>query len=421
MSHPPVNRRIDFSGDSARPSIEGSPQKSLSPLHSTSLFPRNSKVLSASRNNRKRLFDSSPENNDEEIENDGASGKQMNGDNGYDYDDSGLLANGDETLLSNISTDRDAVDKTQQDSFIDTGENIEVHPKTKGRRPRKNASGKDTEPQIQADRSESATAQAPANKKRAGRRPKIKPQEAEESQPRETVVPARRGRPPKVAKPDISIEQETESQVELPRPTKRARNEPVDATPIASKRKGLKPPPSERDPNAKITSVKKGKAKALSAEPEVANSMPDRAKPRSLFVLRSETPADDGGATILKSGRTSVKPMAFWRGERCIFGESTLDGSQRVLPSIKEVIRTEEIVDPRPKRPASRRGAGRKRRALDDVEEEDEELEPWETEEGVLHAEVMQWDYLSGRGIEEQTETIGTFPYHARSLCPFRD
>jgi centromere protein C len=111
-----------------------------------------------------------------------------------------------------------------------------------------------------------------------------------------------------------------------------------------------------------------------------------------------------------RSGRTSLKPLAFWRNERVEFdkdeAEDTFRGrTQRgrfVLPSIKEVVRVDE---PEPDaRPKSRRasgvgkkgggGARRGRRRGSHVFEEDEDDGPaelWELDPGTVTGEVVVW------------------------------
>ena len=417
MSHPLVNRRLDFATDDARLSIERSPQKGRSLLSSSSSAPRNGKLLSASGNSRKRPFDLNPGKDEEDTEITAMSGVDMNGDSGNIYDDSQSVANGEELLQVNTDSEIEEMDETQQD-LIHEEVISEVRPKTKRGRPRRNVSGKAGQFMNLPTEADAAASRAPAAQKRAARAPKAASVDRGKSYATQVGAPTRRGRPPKNVKPGTFPSNAVEEQEEASRPAKRARHESVNATPTISKRKGPKPPPSERDPNAKITSVKKGKTKAMSTEPEPTTSVLGRPKPRSLFVLRSETPADDGGAITLKSGRTSVKPMAWWRGERCVFGEGNIDGSHLVLPGIKEVIRTEEVEAPRPRRPAGKRGATRKRRPLDDVEEEDEDQELWEMGEGVLRAEVMPWDYVTGRGLEDRTETIGESRNGTQAFCP---
>lgn len=135
---------------------------------------------------------------------------------------------------------------------------------------------------------------------------------------------------------------------------------------------------------------------------------------KSLFAIRSETPADDSGAIRLKSGRTSIKPLAYWKGERVLLGEGRVEGKVHILPSMKEVVRIDEIELSKPKRRAKKvvRSKTRKSdKAEEGGEEEDEdedEQEEWETETGIMHAQVMAWDPVIGKYDEEALEETGT-------------
>lgn len=43
-------------------------------------------------------------------------------------------------------------------------------------------------------------------------------------------------------------------------------------------------------------------------------------KGRSLYILKREIPTD-GSATHTRSGRVSVRPLAYWKNERCVYGD----------------------------------------------------------------------------------------------------
>jgi centromere protein C len=158
-----------------------------------------------------------------------------------------------------------------------------------------------------------------------------------------------------------------------------------------------KPSPSERNLNARVTGD-------TLVRNEGDYSDKGRPKPRSLLMLRSETPAEDNGALLLRSGRTSVKPLAFWRNERIVYDKYSIEGVKLPLPGMKEVIRTEEA--PAPERKIKKRG--RKSRKLSKVseDEKDDGQEEWEKEDGVLEASVMDWDSETQRGLEENPVEI---------------
>lgn len=191
-----------------------------------------------------------------------------------------------------------------------------------------------------------------------------------------------------------------------------------------------KPPAKRRKGGKRLLSKQEGSKKMKPPKPKpkpAANSAVKRTAPkfkptqqgeaipraRSLFAIRSETPADDSGAIRLKSGRTSIKPLAYWKGERVLLGEGRVDGKVHILPSIKEVVRIDEIEFSKPKRRANKgfRSKARKSRKAEEGEEEevdDDEREAWELETGIMNAQVMAWDPVIGKYDEEALEETGT-------------
>lgn len=410
MSHPLVSRKLDFSVEHPRLSVERSPK----PKESHSIFGSTSrkgkgKLLQDSGKGRKRPFDLSLDG-DEEEEGDSSLFNRLNStdeDKRFD-NESGATAFNDDSIQINGDQSLEAPQDSQQES-LETQEQPKAQAGAR-KRGRPKAAAKNSAPPPPSE--EKASINPPAAKKRTGRPPKKQVYDLPESETASVVEekvdqPKKRGR----KKANVEVhrdEEQEEGEVDPSRPAKRQRTEPVEVTPTKVPRKGKKPPPSERDPNARIISAKgKGKEKAPSEE-QASSTALAKPKPRSLYVLRHETPAEDDGSRLLRSGRHSVKPIAYWRGERIVYGESHLEGKNLVLPPIREVIRTEEVVDLRPKR-SYRRPTGRpaKRRQLDDLEEEDEDQEPWELGEGVLRAEVMQWDPMAQAGSEENIEHVG--------------
>ncbi len=185
--------------------------------------------------------------------------------------------------------------------------------------------------------------------------------------------------------------------------------------PPSKRRKGGKRLLSQNNANAKMKPPPKPKLKPA-AKPAVSNikrAQDGDAKPRikSAFAVRCETPAEDNGAVRMKSGRTSIKPLAFWRNERVVYGDASVQGNILTLPGMKEIIRTDEIVQPsNPKRYAKigSKPSARKKEAKEEEEEDDDEREAWETETGIVRAQVMQWDPVVGKYDEENVEETGT-------------
>ncbi|KAB2573021.1 Centromere protein 3 [Lasiodiplodia theobromae] len=233
--------------------------------------------------------------------------------------------------------------------------------------------------------------------------PEPEPEVEPESEPEPASPPAKkkRGRPKTGSKPDVHVD-EPEEPVQLPeRPAKKAKKAP------ASK----KPPPSQRGPNARVTSKKdsaknksKGKQKEdmpppplppvsqTSSQPESSQSRA-ASQARSLQILRQGTPFEDVGAKTTRSGRISTKPVEYWRNERIEYGH---DGTK------KEIIRAEDVEET--KRPAAR-ARPRKRttkRSESAIEEEPEmELEEWEINEGQFQGWVNGWDEKQNIIIDE--------------------
>ena len=141
--------------------------------------------------------------------------------------------------------------------------------------------------------------------------------------------------------------------------------------------------------------------------------------PKQLYILRRETPADDG-VTHTRSGRVSFKPLAFWRNEQCVYGGSPSgaglkDGARFPLNSVKEIIRTEEVVEQLGRKKSKKR-KGRTERSksrtadaeVSESESDEEQLDPhaevWETDVGTLRGPVQVWDSEVQAPIDEEEE-----------------
>ncbi|KAJ5278127.1 hypothetical protein N7524_004280 [Penicillium chrysogenum] len=116
-------------------------------------------------------------------------------------------------------------------------------------------------------------------------------------------------------------------------------------------------------------------------------------KGRSLYILKRENPSDNS-ATHTRSGRVSVRPLAYWRNERCVFGDGeAAEGHRYPLSTIKEVIRTEEQ-EPEKKKKKGKRSTSHKSKSKKqkDDSSDDEDVDLWEKEGGVLHGYTLKWD-----------------------------
>ncbi|KAF7161843.1 hypothetical protein CNMCM6106_008954 [Aspergillus hiratsukae] len=137
-------------------------------------------------------------------------------------------------------------------------------------------------------------------------------------------------------------------------------------------------------------------------------------KGRSLYILKREAPTD-GSATHTRSGRVSVRPLAYWKNERCVYGDGeAAEGQRYPLSTIKEIIRTEELEPEKrkvSKRRSSKKSKSRKSRDEDSDNEDDDYVDPWEKEGGVLHGYVRKWDPdAQAASIEEEVLDIAYAP-----------
>ncbi|KAE8148754.1 kinetochore CENP-C fungal-like protein [Aspergillus avenaceus] len=128
-------------------------------------------------------------------------------------------------------------------------------------------------------------------------------------------------------------------------------------------------------------------------------------KGRSLHILKRETPTDSS-TTHTRSGRVSVRPLAYWKNERCVYGNGeAAEGERYPLSTIKEIIRSEELEPERRKSNKGRplkKSKGRKNRNDNDSEDEEDYIDPWEKEGGVLHGYIRKWDTETQTGTEEE-------------------
>ena len=189
-------------------------------------------------------------------------------------------------------------------------------------------------------------------------------------------APKRRGRPPKTQRP--------------------AADEGTDARPPKKQKISTGEPRTTREP------LDPGLDRVVENYAQRSGPL----KGRSLYILKRENPSDTS-ATHTRSGRVSVRPLAYWRNERCVFGDGEAAEGQRFpLSTIKEVIRTEDA-DPDQQRKGKRAGrkSKKKKQREESEDEEDEEADIWE-KEGVLHGYVPKWDPKAQASTSEE-EVLG--------------
>ena len=228
------------------------------------------------------------------------------------------------------------------------------------------------------------------------------------SKPQPTQANSRRKR-----KSDV-IEEEANP---LSSPTPEGKKRKAVAKKVSKPRQKIAPPVQrvsseipEKAPSQKGRPPKSQTAAQLSARQESElNKIVERVRARpgqqkSLYILRRETPADDT-VTHTRSGRVSVKPLAYWRNERCVYGGSPAgaqlaDGARFPLNSIKEIVRTEEIEPGTKKRGGGRKGKGKARRQTEESDSDsdldepriDPNAEEWELQRGIFRGPASVWD-----------------------------
>jgi centromere protein C len=167
-----------------------------------------------------------------------------------------------------------------------------------------------------------------------------------------------------------------------------------------------------KKPKTTATATSKAPREPLDPELErVVENYAQRTGPlkgRSLYILKREDPTSSE-TTHTRSGRVSVRPLAYWRNERCVYGdEEATEGERFPLSKIKEVIRTEELEPEKPKKgKRSRKGKSKKQKdESSDEDEIDDDADLWEKETGVLHGYVSKWDPVAQTSTSEE-EVIG--------------
>ncbi|KAK4101800.1 hypothetical protein N658DRAFT_495735 [Parathielavia hyrcaniae] len=270
-------------------------------------------------------------------------------------------------------------------------------------------------------------------------------QEEEEQAVRpQKPAPGRRGRPPKAAdtassapqpparasrkRRSLGEEEDAAAQEPSPEPQpKRQRTSPATTTTTGKKPAPPKKPAASTaltkktpEPPAAATTKGRGrKRKSPPADPGDVSQVaiarrPPLPRSRGLLInRRTEVPGDPSSSMLrTRSGRTSFKPLAYWRNERVEFDKDEADDAfaggrpkKFVLSSVKEVVRVDE---PEPEvrhksfsssrrggGAAKRGGKGRGRRRSSQVYEEEEgedgPAEVWELDPGTVTGEVVVW------------------------------
>jgi centromere protein C len=213
----------------------------------------------------------------------------------------------------------------------------------------------------------------------------------------EVSVPRKRGRPKKIL-----------ADGEAP-PAKRAKRGPKPKAPL-----------SERNPNAKMAPPSfKPPGRTFAGSPGKRSSPSMWAGSRAVSRLREGTPAVEAGVTVTRSGRTVLKPLQHWAGEKAEYGR---DGT------IHKVQFSESVDLPKIRRPGAGAGRGIRRTrgrvddmdAIDEEDDSDDDPEEWEIRCERIKAFVKKWDRILGQGVDEEEEEHGKFSPLQRTTLYYR-
>ncbi|KAH8892489.1 hypothetical protein GQ53DRAFT_718878 [Thozetella sp. PMI_491] len=268
--------------------------------------------------------------------------------------------------------------------------------------------------------------------------PDAEQEDEPEPEPEPVAQPKRRGRPKAAPEPEpeppslptfndpprkrrslrASLDDEEQNEASE-RQTKRPRTEaPAKASakrgrPAKAAQPAPEPAPEQESeqskataPSTKLAAKKRGRPARSDAEVGDTSLLPrgpPLPKSRGLAVSRPQA-AGESLTLKTRSGRSSYKPLAWWRGEHVDYeydfaatSNSKIRLASAFMPSIKEIHRTEEQVPeksrrgPRPK--SKKRGRGRPRsEGWDDGDESDTPAESWEKDPGGVSGEMVVWN-----------------------------
>jgi centromere protein C len=251
-------------------------------------------------------------------------------------------------------------------------------------------------------------------------------EEAQEPTPKpQKPTPGRRGRPPKASKASAAAPQppargpkkrrsmdEEEAAAPSPEPQpKRQRTSPTANTKKPAPKKAAASTKKTPEPTAAAPKPR-GRKRKSSIDPGDVSQVaiarrPPLPKSRGLLINRRE---ETSSMHHTRSGRTSFKPLAYWRNERVEFDKDEAEDAfvgrkhkgRFVLPSVTGVHRVDEP-EPEVRAKSRRRSAagggkkgaggkrGRRRSSGGFDDEDDGPAEVWELDPGTVTGEVVVW------------------------------
>ncbi|KAL2265140.1 hypothetical protein VTJ83DRAFT_6240 [Remersonia thermophila] len=281
---------------------------------------------------------------------------------------------------------------------------------------------------------------APAARKQPGRPPKNG-----SAQAKSAAAPPKAGKPAAKAPPqpaargskkrrsldeDEAVVAAAAAAAKEPSPAPQPKRQRTDAastsaTSAAGQKRGPKKPSAAGKKAAEPAAAPKprGRKRQPSVDPGDVSQVavaprPPLPKSRGLLINRREVPGVDSNIVRTRSGRTSYRPLAYWRNEHVEFEKDEAEDAflgrkhkgRFVLPSVKEVVRVDEP-EPERTRSRSRRGGaggggaggrrasgkgGRRRRSSSGYDEEHDDdddgpAEAWELDPGTVTGEVVVW------------------------------
>jgi centromere protein C len=256
--------------------------------------------------------------------------------------------------------------------------------------------------------------------------PVDEPQEASDPEPEQEPEPTKKGRGKAKAKESEAVEEppkkgkgrrkrDSNPQVEQDEdepPSKRSRRSIEGAKSVAKPAVKAKASKASKATTADKAAKPKPKAAAKKSKlapiseaesPEIQRGPPMPRNNRGLIILRRETPMEGNAFKQTRSGRNSIKPVAWWKNERIEYSEDEneyYNGGKFLLPRIKGVVRADEVEERRTKKSHRKPSKSKKPAAAEAAEDEDDEAEPWEIEPGRFVGGIQTWDPEDPTGVD---------------------
>ncbi|KAK5122701.1 hypothetical protein LTR85_003616 [Meristemomyces frigidus] len=170
-------------------------------------------------------------------------------------------------------------------------------------------------------------------------------------------------------------------------------------------KKGKAVAPRERDPNRAIRAASSpvklhdGPSRGSMSPSKRANARGGSMGPVSNVNLRATTPFEDAGF-VSRSGRPVIKPLQYWANETRVWKNGEIEG----------IVRAEEVKKPQHANKGRKKKSKRSTKGISRLEDIDEEsdtestlADEWEEEMGVIAGTVANWDPATQNGDPNDT------------------